>query len=882
MSSASPSHPREGDCAPSSSPSSCHVPNSAAGSQLALQALTAAALVLPGLLIAPAEAADASSGSVNFQYSRYQEGKRNLYSVRSDLDPIMVDTLHGNGTLFVTDRLKLTFGYTQDTWSGATPVSSVPLASTAGNIPFTRTLPTGEVVSGASPHVTGAVTLDRNLNPIRFDAEGNQLIDPRTVLVLSTASPETRNQGDFGLEYEWDEATLRLSGGFSEERDFKSAYGHASGRFDFNQKLTSLKWGAGYASSRQSAILDHDALGYITNLAYADRIKSRDNLRILAGDRHDWNSNLGLTQILGKSTLVDFNFGYTRSGGFMENPYKGVTVIFVDPERISPDPNALIQGNLRTVLEQRPGLRNQFAFSGKLVQYVSPLDAALHLNYKFSFDDWGIYSNTFEGDWVQPLGSDWTITPRIRYYSQSSANFFEPYLVSNQAFTRLVFDDDGEPQVITYDPKKLPKHFSSDHRLSSFGALSGGVTVNKKFARGIELEAGFEYYTRSSALKLGGGGNSSFADFDYYVANAALKIDMDAINLRRSEHAHPHAHHDHHDGGHDHRMHHGRHGPAGVMYGHMLDKAGEFHFGYRFMYAWQAGNMLRGSSKVGDADIVNLACSPSKLCTHAPDSMNMRMHMLDIMYAPTDWLNVMLMPQFMDMDMELRELEGRPPPAPGDHQHPGTPHTTGGVSDTILMSLVRLLDLPGHHVHMGLGVSAPSGDVKLKLRRMAKQDGGLIHFDMQLGSGTWDFLPNLTYEGDAGPWYWGGQLIGTKRMEKRNSSGYRLGDIFQASTWGGYHLLDWLSASVRGIYTSQGKIQGDFNTFNSRIGPMDYPGNQGGRFWDIGLGVTASVPSGRFAGNIFAVEWLQPLSDDFNGFQLERKGTLNASWSYHF
>ncbi|MFO7579049.1 MAG: hypothetical protein R6W74_02410, partial [Nitrosomonas halophila] len=85
-----------------------------------------------------------------------------------------------------------------------------------------------------------------------------------------------------------------------------------------------------------------------------------------------------------------------------------------------------------------------------------------------------------------------------------------------------------------------------------------------------------------------------------------------------------------------------------------------------------------------------------------------------------------------------------------------------------------------------------------------------------------------------------------------------------------------------GIYTSQGKIRGDFNTFNSRIGPMDYPGNQGGRFWDIGLGVTASVPSGRFAGNMFAVEWLQPLSNDFNGFQLERKGTLNANWSYHF
>jgi len=852
--------------------------NQQSSNKTILQALTSAALVLPGLLVTPAHAVDASTGSVNFQYSRYQEGKRNLYSVRSDLDPIMVDTLHGSGTLFVTDRLKFSFGYTQDTWSGATPVSSVPLASTAGNIPFTRTLPTGEVVSGASPFVTGAVTLDRNLNPIKFDAEGNQLVDPRTVLVLSTASPETRNQGDFGLAYEWDEAVLNLGGGFSEERDYKSAYGHAGGRFDFNQKLTSLKWGAGYTSSRQSAVLDHDALGYVTNLGFADRIKFRDNLRILAGDRQDWTSSLGLTQILSKNTLVDVNFGYTHSSGFMENPYKGVTVIFVDPERISPNPNVPIQGNLRTLLEQRPGLRNQFAFSGKLVQYISPIDAAVHLNYKFSFDDWGIHSNTFEGDWVQPLGSDWTITPRIRYYSQSSANFYHPYIVSNQAFTRLVFDGNGEPEVIIFDPQKLPNNFSSDHRLSGFGSLSGGVTLNKRFARGIELEAGFEYYTRASSLKLGGGGNSSFADFDYYVANAALKIDMDAINFRRRNLDHQHSAHDHHG----HHQHAGHHMPAGIMYGHMLDKAGDFMVGYRFMYSRQAGNMLHGSKKAPDFDIVNLACSPSKLCTHAPDSMDMRMHMLDIMYAPTNWLNVMLMPQFMDMDMNLRELEGRPPPVPGDHEHPGTPHTTGGVSDTILMSLVKLLDLPGHHLHMGLGVSAPTGDVRLKLRRIARQDGGLIHFDMQLGSGTWDFLPNLTYAGNAGRWYWGGQLSGTKRMESRNSSGYRLGDMFQATTWGGFHLNDWLSASVRGVYTSRGKIQGDFNTFNSRIGPMDFPRNQGGRFWDLGVGVSASVPRGKFIGNQFAVEWLQPLSDDFNGFQLERKGTVNATWSYHF
>jgi len=843
-----------------------------------LQVLSSAALVLPGLLTTSAQAQLADSGSLSFQYSRYQEGRRDLYSVKSDLNPIMVDTLHGSGSFFLHDRLKLSFSYTQDTWSGATPVSMVPLASSAGNRPFKRTLKTGEVVSGASPFVNGTIFLDRDRNPVSIDDQGKQVVDPRTVLVLSSASPETRGQGDFGLTYEWNEAALNLGGGLSHERDYDSVYGRASGRFDFNQKLTSMKWGMGYTSSRQSAVLDHDTIGYITNLGYADRIEIRDKLLILAGDRHDWTAGVGITQVLGKNSLAAFDFGYTRSSGFLENPYKAVTTIFVDPDSINPDPNALLRGNLRALLEQRPGLRNQFAFSSKLVQYIAPLDAAWHVNYKFSFDDWGIHSHTFESNWVQPLGGGWTLTPRIRYYSQDSAKFYTPYMISNQPFTTTTVDENGDVVSRFFDLRLLPKNFSSDHRLSSFGALSGGVTLGKQFARGIALEAGFEYYTRASSLKLGGGGGSGFADFDYYVANAAIKLDMDAIRLNRNQHDHQMMHGHDHETGH---QHHNHAVPAGIMFGHMLNKAGDFMVGYRFMYSRQAGSMRHGANRASDQAIVREGCG-SGLCTFTPTFMDMRMHMLDIMYAPTSWLNLMLMPQFMDMEMNLRELESRPPPVPGAHEHVGTPHVTGAVSDVIGMSLFRLLDLPDHTLHLGLGFSAPAGNTRLKLRRIARNEGGLIHFDMQLGSGTWDFLPNLTYAGHAGRWYWGAQLSGIKRMEHQNDSGYRLGDIFQGTSWGGFHLTDWLSATVRGQYKYQGKIVGDFNSFNDRIGPMDFPGNSGGKFWDIGFGINASIPKGRFSGNHFSVEWLQPISQDFNGFQLNRRGTLNATWSYHF
>ncbi len=52
--------------------------------------------------------------------------------------------------------------------------------------------------------------------------------------------------------------------------------------------------------------------------------------------------------------------------------------------------------------------------------------------------------------------------------------------------------------------------------------------MSKEFARGISLEAGFEYYTHEGGLKLGGGGEGDYADFNYYQVNAALNVSLDA------------------------------------------------------------------------------------------------------------------------------------------------------------------------------------------------------------------------------------------------------------------------------------------------------------------------------------------------------------------
>jgi hypothetical protein len=56
--------------------------------------------------------------------------------------------------------------------------------------------------------------------------------------------------------------------------------------------------------------------------------------------------------------------------------------------------------------------------------------------------------------------------------------------------------------------------------------------------------------------------------------------------------------------------------------------------------------MLLGSNPVS-LDVVNAAgCGADKVCAVTPDFMAMNMHMLDLMYTPTGWLTLMLMPQW--------------------------------------------------------------------------------------------------------------------------------------------------------------------------------------------------------------------------------------------
>ncbi len=818
-----------------------------------LTLLTAAALALPLATVY------ASDEEASFQYGHYEDGARNLSNTKSGFKPIQVDSIQTNTKLKLADRVRLAFNYTQDTWSGATPVTTAPLAFNGNHVsPFRA-----KTISGASPYLqpnSGNVYVDKNFNPLQENFDTGQFTkNNQLVHTLSTASPETRKQGDFRLGYDWDEASLDVGAGTSAENDYNASFGNIGARLDFNHKLTSLNFGASYTESETEALLDHDAFPYLEESSFNGRVKNQ----ILRGRKTDWAGNFGVTQVLNKSALLEGSVSYTTSSGYMSNPYKAVEIVFVDPTQLA-DEEGKIEATMRAFLENRPEKRQQWTENLRYVQHIEALDAALHLDYRFYHDDWDIQAHTISGDWIQPLGNGWSITPRVRYYSQNAANFYAPYLVSNQSEK--------------YDPKLLPKNYSSDARLSGYGALSGGLTVTKKFAKGLELQAGAEYYTHEGSLKLGGNGENNYADFDGYLVNAALKVDLAALSIANSNHS-EHHHHGHH--------HHGAGVPAGIMFDHVLPNAGDVMVGYRYMYANQAGTTQNGLNTVSDSTIVNQACG-SQQCFVTPNEMSMNMHMLDLMFAPTDWLTLMLMPQFMDMHMTMRPLNGAPETPPmvtplgAAISHSGHEHTTGGIGDTGMYAIFNVFKFANQQLNVSLGGTAPTGDSEIRLRNTHQQDLGFIHYGMQLGSGTWDFKPAITYTANIDNWSFGAQLNGTKRLESSNKAGFALGDIFQATSWGSYSWTNWLATSVRGVYTLQGSLQGAYRGVYHQIGAMDFTNNYGGRFVDVGFGINASMPNGSLQGNRLSFEWLQPVSDDVNGYQLPREGALSATWSYAF
>lgn len=410
-----------------------------------IQALSAAALALPGMIPKAHAAPPGTLPSANILYSRYQEC----------CDRIDVDVYEAGAQIPLGERAELAVDWVTDVVSGSSPVV---------NIPESR----ANVISGASGGAQ-QVTLAENGNA----AAGDQPIE-----VLSSATiRDTRHTLNLDGQYSFDQWHWSLGAGASKEKDYRSYSINLAGQYETAQKMRTLGFAFAYTSNEIEPI---------------DRRLTENNSVV--------SSSIGVTQILDKSSLFDLSFTYSYNSDFLSNPYKKVFI-----QGAGNDLQALENTGIEDVFfENRPDKRHQYALSASYVTQIAWLDAALHIDYTFHADSWGIRSHAFEASLHQPIGENWMLVPRVRYYSQTQADFYRPFFTATRS--------DGA--------------YSSDYRLSGFGSLSGGLTLTRKFFEKLRFEASFEYYQHKADYKLGGDSQSDFADFSYTLITAGLRYEF--------------------------------------------------------------------------------------------------------------------------------------------------------------------------------------------------------------------------------------------------------------------------------------------------------------------------------------------------------------------
>jgi len=326
------------------------------------------------------------------------------------------------------------------------------------------------------------------------------------------------------------------------------------------------------------------------------------------------------------------------------------------------------------------------------------------------------------------------------------------------------------------------------------------------------------------------------------------------------------------------------HGPVGVMGDH-THATGEVMFSYRFKRMEMSGNR-DGNNSLGDNTIVTTvpnrffgAPGQPPTLRIVPDEMSMEMHMVGAMYAPSDIVTLMVMGMYMEKEMTLTTFAG----GAGTTVRGQFVTSASGLGDTSVAALVRLEEGEGYQIHANLGLSLPTGSIT-ETGQILAPNGATptvrLPYTMQLGSGTYDFKPGLTYNGYDANLGWGAQWQSTVRLGE-NGQGYSLGDSHELNGWVAYQFQPWISVSGRLNARSDGKIDG-IDTFIS--GPVQTadPDNYGGKRLDASIGVNLVAQEGYLRGHRLAVEFGAPVYENLNGPQMETDYWFTVGWQKAF
>ncbi|USD21273.1 DUF3570 domain-containing protein [Microbulbifer variabilis] len=258
--------------------------------------------------------------------------------------------------------------------------------------------------SGGGVTIDGpSVLIRKNIgNNVSFSANYYvDMISGASIDVEATASEysEQRDQYSLGADYLVDKTTISVGYTNSSENDYEAetvAFGISQGFFG---DLSTIDLRISYGSDDVYRNGDEN---------FADEAEHRRYAL-------SWN------QILSQKLIAEVGVETVSDEGFLNNPYRSVR--YLDPASgtgFSYQP------------ELYPRTRNSDAVSIR-AKYRLPYRASLKGEYRRYADSWGITADNVEFRYTHPLKErdEWIFEGKIRYYQQTSADFYSdlfPYL----------------------------------------------------------------------------------------------------------------------------------------------------------------------------------------------------------------------------------------------------------------------------------------------------------------------------------------------------------------------------------------------------------------------------------------------------------------------
>lgn len=258
---------------------------------------------------------------------------------------------------------------------------------------------------------------------------------PRYHTTAASGMSDKRLAADVKVKKYIGKSTVAVGLAYSNEHDYQSTAVSVSGTTTSEDSNTTWSGGIGYNQ---------------------DKINPTNQV-VVGEKKRGVEFQVGVTQVLTPLDIAQLSATYTEGVGYYSDPYK--------------------------TFDKRPRNRSTNVILARWNHHFKDLGATTRAQYRFYTDTFGVKAHTFGLEVVKKYPNGWTVTPGVRYSTQSKADFY-------------------------YDPpfpngNTASGFYSADQRLANMGTVTVGVKVSKEIDAESSIDLKLESYVQRTGLYLG-------------------------------------------------------------------------------------------------------------------------------------------------------------------------------------------------------------------------------------------------------------------------------------------------------------------------------------------------------------------------------------------